>query len=333
MELTAFFDMPVKVIFGADSAACPGPELAALGARNVGVVTGARTRNLVDKLLEGLAVAGRKVVGVFECDRLEPSELDDAVATLRECDAVVSLGGWLQTSLSMYLCGELQAIHVAIAVPPGLSTSLACAPIPLKGCLPPRERYKRPSLAIFDPVLIMTADRGEVEAEAIALCAKAIGLRMTNHLAGVIGRCALEELKGAIARGDLKRLCFAATVACLANGLLRASATSALARALHALYGIDPFLAELSILPTWLTRILEGSCLFKWDDELSRLKEIRAFLENLGTPSLKQLGLKMKALDLVVEFVLTYELYCVEPDPIASDKYSLRELLSESMRR
>lgn len=331
--LKAFLEIPVRVIFGAGSAAYVGPELAAMGAHNVGIVTGARAKGLVDKLLEGLAAASRKVTGIFECDRLEPSELDSAVATLSRSDAVVSVGGWLQTSLSMYACSELQASHVAIAVPPGLGASLARAPIPLRGCLPPRERFKRPSLVIFDPVLILATDRGEVAAEAAALCARAIGLKMTNHLAGIIGRCALEELKRARARGDLERLCFSSMIAGLASGLLYCSATLAVARALHALYGIDPFLAELAILPSWLTRILERFRLSKGDGESDELREIQDLLENLSLPSLKQLGLKVKALDLVVEYVWTYELYRVESDPVVSDKYSLRELLSEAMCR
>lgn len=334
MTIRAFIDVPSKLIFEANALSRLGLELASMGARSVGVVVGRRTKGLIKGVLESLEAAKRRLTGVFECECLDLAGVDNALRALGGSDVVVSVGGWLQTSLSMYACGELQAHHVVIATPPSLSVSMARAPVPLKGCLPPLKRFKRPSLIFIDPYSVSTVDRGEVAAEVAALCAKTIVLMRINYFAGVLAWCALNEFKRAITYEDFARLCFSAAISGLANGLLNCSATWALAKAMHALYSVDPFLAELALLPSWLAKVLREVRAAECESEIvSELAWLQGFFQNLSLPSLRQLGLKAKNLDLVVEYAWTFEHDIIEPDPVASDKYALRELLGEAMRR
>ncbi|MEM0344639.1 MAG: hypothetical protein QXP94_01860 [Thermofilaceae archaeon] len=332
--LRARISMPMQLVFEAYYLTSLGFELASIGVQRIGVIAGQRTRDTIKAIIESLNAARRSVTGVFECDRLDSTAIDNAVQALSGSDAVVSVGGWLQTSLSMYACSELRAHLVVVATPPGLGISLHCTPIPPRGRLPPPRRFKQPMLVILDSSVMSPADHREIVMEAVALCAKALALKRTNCFVGVLAQGALKELKKALQRGDLESLLFSTVISGLANGLLRCSVTLALAKAMHSLYGIDPLLAELAILPSWLERVFDWARELESDgDVVSELAWVQNLLQNLNPPTLRQLGLKPKSLDLIVEYAWTFEHNSIEADPVFSSKYSLRELLRQAMRK
>lgn len=330
--LRALADIPFKVILEPDALPRLGLELAAMGLRKIAVVMDRRTQGFFETLGTSLERANRCVSGVFVCESLARSDVEEASSALSGCDAVVSIGGWLPSSFSMYVCGELRTPLVAVPAPPGLSTPLERVPIPMRempiGCF----RFARPMLAVFDPSVVTSTGVERVMAETATLSAKGLVLGLRNAFASRLALSALQELRQAADQRSVEGLCFAAMLSALANSLLSGSATSALARAVYVLQGIDPTSAELSIFPCWLARALEAGWVVS-GRAVNDLRWVLSTLASMSFPSLGELGLQAKRIDLVVEYAWTFEHYSVEADPVVTDKLSLRELLINALRR
>ncbi len=331
--MRALLDIPTRVQLGRGALERVGLELAAMGARKVTIVTEEGAEPLGDRVAESVRRAGGAVAGLRACGALDEGCLEAVARDSAGCDAIVAVSGWIAASAAMHTCDRLGLELVTVAVPPSFSSSLAVAPVPPRGVLAARRPAKQPALALFDPSLFEAVPRDQVVAEVALLAMKGSAMSRLNALAGRLARDALEELRAALARSEPERLAFSALLAALSVRVgARGLAPSALAWALHALLGVDPFKAELSIFPAWLSELAKrvgeaGAPPLAPDDvELAR----RA-VEGLAPPSLGQLGVKAAKVDLVVECAWTYWRYDVEADPVIEDKWDLRELLRASL--
>lgn len=335
MVLRASVDMPIKAILEPGALERLGIELASMGARRIGVVADRQAIQLCEFFVESLRRTAREAMGTFLCEALELSSVENAAKLFSDCDTIVSIGGWLASSLSMYLGGRLGVPHVAVSTPPGVSAPLERVPVPLKGMPAARMEFERPKLVVLDSSTAALFSVNQLAAEVAMLSAKGCVLSTSNLLAGMLARDAIAELKRALDENDVEELYFAAFLAGLSSGLLRGSATSSLARAMHALYGADPLLAEMAIFPCWLMKVFE-----RWGEFASRvpvavrdLEFALSIIDRVEKLPLERTGMSSAKADLVVEYAWTYEHYSVAADPVIEDKLALRELLIESIRR
>jgi len=316
-----------------------GLELSAMGVRRVLLVVGDTVqKSVLSEICEGLSAAQLEWGALFiHPEAYSVRVVDRAVEFSRKAQAVVALGCWLPAALSKILSARLGTVLVAIPVPPGLAEAFSRMTVQPRGYVGPSKPLRLPDAIFVDTRLISRSLHSEelqrvLAPETLLAALEALAVGWRNSFVRLLAETAVEKLEQSL-RGSLAdaahHLFEAAVYAALARGHAMCSALSSLARALFALFGVDPYVAELAIARAWVTaasQAVEGSPAADAYRRATRLlEELTGSFSAAST--LVELGVGENKLDLAVEYAWTFEHYCVELDPAVSSRFSLRQLL------
>jgi len=337
-------NFPARIVVRSSAARAVGLELSAVGAEKVVfVIDDIVSAGVANRVAASLETARLKwgVLAVHP-EGYEIGKVDRTARWLRDAEGVVAFGSWPAIALSKVLSWRLNAALVAVPMPPGFAEAFSRKTVPPRGFIGRFEPLKLPSSIIVDPELVirdkLTGEevRSSLVLEVLTVSLEALAVGWRNDFAVLLAATAVEELERSarFAQDDrsVERLLRAAVYASIAREHAGGSALSSLARAMHALFGVCPYKAELALVKPWAKaawRSVQGLPLSNaYRRALCLLEEFTSGFSTL--PILPDLGLQESKLDLIVEYAWTFEHYSLERDPAVSSRFSLRRLLAEA---
>jgi len=338
-------DFPAKVYVGEGVAGTLGLELSAMGARRVLlVVSDAVERGVLNEVCEDLSATRLEWGTLFVHPEAYSTQAVDRVAELlHRIQAVVALGCWLPAALSKILSARLGTALAAVPAPPGLAEAFSRMTVQPRGYVGPSKPLRLPDVIFVDAGFINRLLPSEELRRALALetllgALEALAVGWRNGFVSLLAGAAVERLKRSLrtpSDDDVRHLLEASVYAALARGHAMCSAPSSLARALFTLFGVDPCAAELAIARAWAVAALQA---VEGSPAAGTYRKAVRLLEELtggfsAVPTLDELGVEEKKLDLVAEYAWTFEHHCAELDPVVSSRFSLRRLLLEASSR
>ncbi|MEM1509495.1 MAG: iron-containing alcohol dehydrogenase [Thermofilaceae archaeon] len=345
--MIAAVHIPTKVYLGFGVSNLLGAELVAAGVKNALIIADEAVDANLLNALKTRVTSFNVLVSVQSLNFPEVTldNIKELAKLMDRWEAVIAVGKGVTLDLVKSAAGR-KASLITIPTPPGIENAITRSTLPPMGLRKMKTQNVYPYLALLDPNLAVRLDAFSVAASIIETLANSLEIfasRKTNLFSLTLAEAALREVASVKLSGErveeLEGLqaYTAALYAGLANDQVGGAALKALTHAFYALYGLPPYKTLATLLIPWLKRLHEvsseqGSRVFHPSFTPSFTENLVEWIEKLlieynFVTTLRELGVKPKTLDLVVEYAWTYEYYLVLNDVTVADKYSLREIL------